>query len=88
MPHLSEASINTIPNIDRECILINLILWWKVLLVGMLYTYTRMKIKKTVTIDSDLVNWTVQKIKDREFGSLSHAIEKALLRLKKEYEKA
>jgi len=54
----------------------------------MLYTYTRMKIKKTVTLDSDLVKWAVQKIKDREFGSLSHAIEKALLRLKKEYETA
>ena len=53
----------------------------------MLYTYTSMKIKKTVTIDPDLVKWAAQKIKDREFGSLSHAIEKALLMLKQEYEK-
>ena len=55
-------------------------------MVGMLYTYTRMKIKKTVTLDSELIEWLGQKIKEKEFGSLSHAIEKGLTRLKREYE--
>jgi len=46
-----------------------------------------MKIKKTVTLDSELIEWLGQKIKEKEFGSLSHAIEKGLTRLKEEYEK-
>jgi len=52
----------------------------------MLYTYTRMKVKKTVTLDSDLIEWLEQQIEEKEFGSLSHAIEKGLTRLKREYE--
>ena len=47
-----------------------------------------MKIKKTITMDKELLAWIEQKIKEKEFGSISHAIEKALTRLKAEYEKA
>jgi len=47
-----------------------------------------MKVKKTVTLDSELIEWLEQKIKEKEFGSLSHGIEKALTKLKEEYEKA
>lgn len=46
-----------------------------------------MKEKKTITIDKELLEWIEQKIKEKEFGSISHAIEKALTRLKREYEK-
>lgn len=54
----------------------------------MFYTYAEaMKVKKTVTLDSELIEWLEQKIKEKEFGSLSHAIEKGLTHLKREYEK-
>jgi Arc/MetJ-type ribon-helix-helix transcriptional regulator len=46
-----------------------------------------MKVKKTVTIDVELVKWLEKMIEAKEFGSLSHAIEKALVRLKEDYEK-
>ena len=46
-----------------------------------------MKNKKTVTLDSELIEWLEQKIKEKEFGSLSHAIEKGLTHLKREYER-
>jgi len=45
-----------------------------------------MKVKKTITIDKELLDWIERKIKEKEFGSTSHAIEKALTRLKSEYE--
>jgi Arc/MetJ-type ribon-helix-helix transcriptional regulator len=45
-----------------------------------------MKTKKTVTLDSELIEWLKQKIKEKEFGSLSHAIEKGLTVLKAQYE--
>jgi Arc/MetJ-type ribon-helix-helix transcriptional regulator len=44
------------------------------------------KIPKTITIDEELLDWIEQKIKDKEFASLSHAVEKALYELKKRYE--
>jgi Arc/MetJ-type ribon-helix-helix transcriptional regulator len=47
-----------------------------------------MKIKKTVTIDVKLVKWIEEMVEKKEFGSLSHAIEKAIYELKKQYEKA
>jgi len=47
-----------------------------------------MKTKKTVTLDSELIEWLKQKIREKEFGSLSHGIEKALTKLKEEYKKA
>jgi len=46
-----------------------------------------MKVKKTVTIDAELLKWIEKMIEAKEFGSLSHAIEKALVKLRKEYEK-
>jgi Arc/MetJ-type ribon-helix-helix transcriptional regulator len=45
-----------------------------------------MKIKKTITLDKDLLEWIEQKIEEKEFASISHAIEKALVRLRKEME--
>jgi Arc/MetJ-type ribon-helix-helix transcriptional regulator len=45
------------------------------------------KMPKTVTIDSELLEWLEGMIKVKEFGSLSHAIEKALYQLKKQYDK-
>ena len=45
-----------------------------------------MKIKKTITIDKQLLEWVEQKIKEKEFGSISHAIEKAVTELRKKYE--
>jgi len=45
-----------------------------------------MKIKKTVTINKDLLDWIDQKIDEKEFASLSHAVEKGLYQLKKTYE--
>jgi Arc/MetJ-type ribon-helix-helix transcriptional regulator len=40
------------------------------------------KIAKTVTIDKELLDWIEEKIKEKEFASLCHAIEKALYELK------
>ena len=45
-----------------------------------------MKVKKTITTDKDLLEWVEQKIEQKEFGSVSHAIEKALTKLKEEYQ--
>ena len=45
-----------------------------------------MKVKKTITIDKELLEWTERKIKEKEFGSVSHAIEKALTLLHRQYE--
>lgn len=46
-----------------------------------------MKVKKTVTLDEKLVKWIEKMIKKKEFGSLSHSIEKGLFKLREEYEK-
>ena len=46
-----------------------------------------MKVKKTITIDKDLLEWIERKIKEKEFGSVSHAIEKALTKLREQNEK-
>jgi len=46
-----------------------------------------MKVKKTITIDKDLLEWIEQKIREKEFGSVSHTIEKALTVLRKQYER-
>jgi Arc/MetJ-type ribon-helix-helix transcriptional regulator len=44
-----------------------------------------MKLKKTISIDKELLDWLEQKIQEKEFGSLSHGIEKALTELRKKY---
>jgi Arc/MetJ-type ribon-helix-helix transcriptional regulator len=45
-----------------------------------------MKLKKSVTINKDLLDWIDKKIDEKEFASLSHAVEKGLYQLKKNYE--
>jgi len=40
------------------------------------------KIKKTVTLDKDLLAWVEGQIKEKRFASLSHALEYALKNLK------
>jgi len=45
-----------------------------------------MKRTKTVTINEELLKWIDDMIEKHEFGSLSHAIEKGLYKLKAEYE--
>lgn len=42
---------------------------------------------KTITLNGELLKWCETMIAKKEFGSLSHAIEKALTKLKAEYEK-
>lgn len=46
-----------------------------------------MKVKKTVTIDEELIEWLKRMMELKEFGSVSHGIEKGLTKLKEEYEK-
>jgi len=41
------------------------------------------KKKLSVTIDPELVKWIDKKIKEKEFSSRSHAIEKAIFNMKK-----
>ena len=41
----------------------------------------------TVTIDVDLLEWVNEEIEKKEFASISHALEKALVKLKEQYEK-
>jgi len=41
-----------------------------------------MKLKKTIAIDQDLYEWVMKKVKVKEYASLSHAVQKALLDLK------
>lgn len=53
----------------------------------MLPYMTKMKVKKTITTDEKLLKWVEQKIDEKEFGSVSHAVEKALTKLKEEYQK-
>ena len=45
------------------------------------------KVKKTIVLDKDLIEWIEDMIKKKEFGSISHGIQKALTRLKEQYEK-
>jgi Arc/MetJ-type ribon-helix-helix transcriptional regulator len=45
-----------------------------------------MKLKKTIAIDPELYKWVNQKIEEKEFSSLSHAVEKALYLLKNKKE--
>jgi Arc/MetJ-type ribon-helix-helix transcriptional regulator len=47
-----------------------------------------MKLKKTITINQELLDWINQKIEEKEFASLSHAVEKGLYTLKKKYEES
>jgi Arc/MetJ-type ribon-helix-helix transcriptional regulator len=47
-----------------------------------------MKIKKSINISKELLDWIDQKIKEKEFASLSHAVEKGLYQLKKTYEQS
>ncbi len=47
-----------------------------------------MKLKKSVTINKELLDWINQKLEEKEFASLSHAVEKALYQLKKTYEQS
>ena len=46
-----------------------------------------MKVQKTVTLDEKLVKWIEKMIEAKEFGSLSHSIEKGLFKLREEYKK-
>lgn len=46
-----------------------------------------MKLKKSIAIDEDIYKWVMQKVKRKEYASLSHAIQKALLDLKLKEEK-
>ena len=45
-----------------------------------------LSVKRSVSIDPGLFNWVESKIKIKRFSTLSHAINEALLRLKKELE--
>lgn len=42
---------------------------------------------KTITLDQDLLDWINKMIEQKEFANFSHAIEKALYKLKQTYEK-
>jgi Arc/MetJ-type ribon-helix-helix transcriptional regulator len=42
------------------------------------------KVKKTVTIDANLLAWVERQINDKRFASISHAIEYALYKTMKE----
>jgi Arc/MetJ-type ribon-helix-helix transcriptional regulator len=45
-----------------------------------------MKQTKTITINDNLLEWIEEMIEKKEFASVSHAVGKALLKLKQEYE--
>jgi len=45
-----------------------------------------MKEKITITVNDGLLEWVHKKIEEKEFASVSHAIQKALTLMKKEYE--
>jgi Arc/MetJ-type ribon-helix-helix transcriptional regulator len=40
------------------------------------------KVKITVSLDLDLVQWVQEKVKDKTFGSLSHGVNVSIQRLK------
>ena len=45
------------------------------------------KLKTSVALDEDLLRWVDEMIKRKVFASRSHAVEYALERLRREYEK-
>jgi Arc/MetJ-type ribon-helix-helix transcriptional regulator len=45
-----------------------------------------MKVKKSIALDRDLYDWVMKKIQTKEYSSLSHAVQKALLDLKRKEE--
>ena len=46
-----------------------------------------MKKKITITLDDNLLEWIEKKVKEKEFSSVSHGIQKSVMKLKQEYEK-
>jgi len=42
------------------------------------------KVKKTVTLDKELVEWCEKEIKNKRFASLSHAIEYCIQKVENE----
>lgn len=44
------------------------------------------KVRKNVTLDSDLIDWVEKRIENKRFASVSHAIEYALNELRKREE--
>jgi Arc/MetJ-type ribon-helix-helix transcriptional regulator len=45
------------------------------------------KQKITITLDEDLLKFLDKKVKEKEFSSVSHGIQKSVMKLKAEYEK-
>ena len=43
-----------------------------------------MRVKKTITLSKDIVDWLEKEIEERRFSSLSHGIEYAVYQLMKE----
>jgi len=46
------------------------------------------KQKITISLNDNLLEWIHEKIEEKEFASVSHAIAKALTKLRVEYEKS
>ena len=46
-----------------------------------------MRVKKTITLSKDVVDWLEKEIKERRFSSLSHGIEFAVYQLMKKEKK-
>ena len=44
----------------------------------------RLAVKRSVSIDPELFDWIESKIKEKRFSTISHAVNEALLNLKKE----
>lgn len=44
----------------------------------------RLSVKRSVSIDPELFDWIESKIKEKRFSTISHAVNEALLNLKKE----
>lgn len=45
-----------------------------------------LSVKRSVSIDPELFQWVAEKIQEKRFSTLSHAINEALLKLKNEIE--
>jgi Arc/MetJ-type ribon-helix-helix transcriptional regulator len=45
------------------------------------------KVGISITIDNDLLEWLEKMVQNKEFGSVSHGIEKSVTKLKQEYDK-
>jgi len=41
-----------------------------------------MKVKRSVAIDKDIYDWVMEKVRRKDYASLSHAVQKGLLELK------